>query len=703
LNLRRQRLSFSCLFLLFFAANVHALAVGNVDVGVFKSGPASAAAGTNVSYDVFVFNSGTADAVGVTLDDPLPAGMSFVSATQNSGVVFSCTTPTAGATTGTVNCTTALLTPGQNADFTITLHIPANATAGTTFLNVATVTTSGDVNPENDSSAAGTTVPSTAADIGVTKSGPSSAAPGANVTYTITVMNGSPNAATKVALSDLLPGTMTFVSLAQSGPVFTCTTPSPGSGGTVSCSINTLAAGTSTTFTLVGNIPGGTAAGTTFVNTADVTSNDDPNPENDSATVTTTVSSSDLIATKSGPAAATAGQNLSYTIGIANNGPNTAFDATITDLLPAGTTFVSLAQNSGPTASCIAPQPNFGGTVQCSFATSMTSGTSATFTLVVNVANSVANGSTITNTATVASDSFDPNPANDSASSSATVTAFADLGVAKSGPATVVAGTNASYTITVTNNGPSDASAAQLTDVLPANTTFVSLAQNSGPTASCTAPAAGGTGSVSCSWASLVNGATATFTLVLKSAPTTPAGPLTNTASVTTTANDPNAGNNSSSSTATIVLTDVGIVKSIPPGLYIAGQPITFTLDVRNNGVQPAAGIVVTDTLPAGMTFLSATPAGACSGTTTITCTAATLAPGATRTFTITATLPANAGPVTNTASVTTATGDSFPANNSSSVTFTVIAANAIPTLSPLMMALIALAFTAIALRVAKG
>ncbi|MCU1347909.1 MAG: domain containing protein [Acidobacteria bacterium] len=700
MNLRPHRFYLSCLFVLFTAGSAFAQFV---DVGVSKSGPSTAAGGTDVSYDVLVFNSGSDDAAMVTLDDPIPIGMTFVSAIQNSGVPFTCSTPTVGATSGSVNCSAALLMSGENADFTITLHIPAGATAGTTFLNVATVTTtSGDGNSENDSSGAGTTIPSTAADVGVNKSGPSAAPPGGNVSYTITVANGSLNDAQTVSLADTLPGTMTFVSLTQSGQVFTCTIPSAGSGGTISCSIATLPAGASTTFTLTGNIPGGTAAGTTFVNTADIKSSDDQNPENDSSSSTLTVSSVDLSATKSGPATATSGQDVTYDIGIANGGPNTAFNATITDPLPSGTTFVSLTQNTGPSGSCAVPFTGFTGTVQCTFPTSMTSGTSATFTLVIHVGLGVANGSTLTNTASVSSDGFDSNPANDSASTSAAVTAFADMGVTKSGPATVVAGTNASYTITVTNSGPSDATGAQLTDTLPALTTFVSLAQNSGPSAVCTMPAVGGTGTVTCSWSSLVNGATAAFTLTLKSDPTTPAGPLTNTASVTTTANDPNAGNDSSGSTATIVLTDVGIVKSIPPGLYIAGQPITFTLDVTNNGVQTAAGIVVTDTLPAGMTFISATPPGACSGTTTVTCNAATLASGATTTFTITATLPATAGPVTNSASVTTATGDSFPANNSSSLTFTVIPITAIPTLSPLMMALIALAFTAIAVRAGR-
>src|SRR5262249_22729248 len=61
----------------------------------------------------------------------------------------------------------------------------------------------------------------------------------------------------------------------------------------------------------------------------------------------------------------------------------------------------------------------------------------------------------------------------------------ADLAVTMSAPASVVAGNNVSYTITVTNNGPSDAQTVSWTDTLPANTSFVSLNQGSGPAFTC--------------------------------------------------------------------------------------------------------------------------------------------------------------------------------------------------------------------------
>jgi uncharacterized repeat protein (TIGR01451 family) len=71
------------------------------------------------------------------------------------------------------------------------------------------------------------------------------------------------------------------------------------------------------------------------------------------------------------------------------------------------------------------------------------------------------------NTATATTDSVDPNTANNSDTVTTTITQSADVSVAKTGDATVVAGNDVTYTITVTNNGPSDASNVVLTDTLP--------------------------------------------------------------------------------------------------------------------------------------------------------------------------------------------------------------------------------------------
>src|SRR5204863_793953 len=105
-----------------------------------------------------------------------------------------------------------------------------------------------------------------------------------NVSFTIHVTNGSGDAATNAQINDTLPGDMTLVSFQQtSGPIWSCTTPPAGSGGTVSCTKASLAGGSTSTFVLTGHIPSAEPSGTVYDNVASVTSSSDPNPENDSA------------------------------------------------------------------------------------------------------------------------------------------------------------------------------------------------------------------------------------------------------------------------------------------------------------------------------------------------------------------------------------------------------------------------------------
>jgi uncharacterized repeat protein (TIGR01451 family) len=120
---------------------------------------------------------------------------------------------------------------------------------------------------------------------------------------------------------------------------------------------------------------------------------------------------------------------------------------------------------------------------------------------------------------------------------------------------------------------------------------------------------------------------------------------------------------------------------------------LTYTIAVTNAGPGSATATTVTDVLPAGTTFVSATPSqGSCSGTTTVTCNLGTLANAASATIALTITLPSTAGPVANTASVTTTSLDPNPANNSSTSTITVIPAANIPAMSPLLLLLLAFA-----------
>ena len=338
-----------------------------------------------------------------------PPNTTFVSATQNSGPTFTCNTD---GTTGATTCSIASLAPGAPAVFTIVIHIPSGAgiTSMGNAANVSTTTT--DLNPNNNQSTVSTIV-SSQADAGVTKSAPAAAAAGSNMTYTITVANTGPSDAANVTMSDTLPPNTTFVSEQQtSGPAFNCTT-----GPTVTCSIASLAAGLSAAFNITVNIPAATPNGTVITNTATVgSSTPDTAPNNNSSQVSTTVgANADLSVTKNGPTFTPSNTGVVYTVTATNAGPSNAANVTLTETVPAGMTFVSVNQTAGPTFNCTGTGP-----VVCTIAT-FTVGATATFQFTFNAPLSTPAGTQTSNTVTIGSTTLDPNPNNNTASVTTTI------------------------------------------------------------------------------------------------------------------------------------------------------------------------------------------------------------------------------------------------------------------------------------------
>jgi uncharacterized repeat protein (TIGR01451 family) len=231
---------------------------------------------------------------------------------------------------------------------------------------------------------------------------------GATLAYTITVTNAGPDPAATVQWSDTLPAGATFAALTPS-PGWSCTPPPGGSGGTVTCSIGTLPVG-SAVFSLSVTVDPSVPVGTVLSNTATLTSTTpDPDTGDLTATETTTVgTSADLSVTKDDAADPVfPGDDLAYTITVANAGPSNAEAVTLTDPLPAGTTFVSLSSPVG--WSCGTPPVGGSGALSCSIL-SLGVGSGA-FTLTVNVAPGTANGTVLSNTAHVTSATFDPSGA----------------------------------------------------------------------------------------------------------------------------------------------------------------------------------------------------------------------------------------------------------------------------------------------------
>ncbi|HEV7487847.1 MAG TPA: DUF11 domain-containing protein [Thermoanaerobaculia bacterium] len=395
----------------------------------------------------------------------------------------------------------------------------------------------------------------------------------------------------------------------------------------------------------------------------------------------------DMSVSKTGPATANAGTLISYTITVTNGGPNPAINATLADTVPAGTTFASLVSPGG--WSCTTPPVNGSGAINCTIG-SMAAG-SAVFTLNVN---GPAAPAAVSNTASVSSSSTDNTPGNNSSTANTNVINTADLSITKTATATAAQGTNVTYNISLTNNGPNPATSVSLADALPANTTFVSTAQPTGPAFSCTNPTVGTNGTVICTNASLASGATATFTIIATVSGSAPLGTLNNTANATTTSTDPTTPNTSTAGTViTAGNADVSVVKTPAPGPYGTGSTLTYTILVTNAGPTAAANVTVTDAIPAGTTFVSAIPTqGSCSGTTTVTCSLGSIANAGSASIALAVTLPSAPGPVANTAVVSTTSPDGNAANNSSTSNITVVASASIPAISPMMLLLLAIA-----------
>jgi uncharacterized repeat protein (TIGR01451 family) len=117
---------------------------------------------------------------------------------------------------------------------------------------------------------------------------------------------------------------------------------------------------------------------------------------------------------------------------------------------------------------------------------------------------------------------------------------------------------------------------------------------------------------------------------------------------------------------------DLSITKTDSPDPVQVGNNLTYSITVNNNGPEAATGVQVTDTLPAGVDLVSATPdQGSCDGTTTVTCNLGTIANNGNAHVTIVV-KPTAAGPLSNTATVASATSDANQSNNSSTATTTV-------------------------------
>lgn len=372
-----------------------------------------------------------------------------------------------------------------------------------------------------------------------------------------------------------------------------------------------------------------------------------------------TLSSSNLIA----------GGTATYTLLLRNNGPDAATNATISDLFPAALTNITILSSSLTGVSSINSAGVSGNTFTASV--NLFSNATVTFLLSVNVrpgtSGNLINVSRIIRGNDIA-DPDDPSgvgAGNNSNTNVVTVVPGADLATSKSGPANVLPGAPFNYTISVTNRGSAPAANVIVQDPLPPGVTFQS--------ASGTYTFAAGV----VTWAAfpLPNGAASNFTLTV----TAPAGGnVTNVASTTSSTPDPDPSNNFSAPVFSSVTpsADLAISKSAAASVT-AAQNFDYTITVTNLGPIAASSVTVTDALPVGLTFVSASAGGALNGAEVVWTNIGSLAAGSSTNLTLTVVAPANGASLTNTASVGSPTSDPNPTNNLTPPVFTTVTPSA--------------------------
>jgi uncharacterized repeat protein (TIGR01451 family) len=252
----------------------------------------------------------------------------------------------------------------------------------------------------------------------------------------------------------------------------------------------------------------------------------------DEATVTFSANADLAIEKSASPSPGVPGADVTYTLKVTNKGPDTAENTVVLDTLPEGLSFVSASSQ------CSAATP---AQVRCSLG-SLALGDTVTLEIVARIADSVTDG--FVNTATVSSTTPDPDLSNNTASASTPIPPEADLEIKKvASPTTVTAGGEVSYTLTVNNNGPHDATDVTVTDPLPPGLTATSARPSQG-----TCSISDG---VVCDLGPIAKGAVAQI-LLSASVAAGASGTLANTATVTGGQPDPNPDNDKSSATVDV-------------------------------------------------------------------------------------------------------------------------------------------------------
>jgi len=452
---------------------------------------------------------------------------------------------------------------------------------------------------------------------------------GQTITYTLTVTHlpASASDAHDLVIVDVVPAGLSYV-----GPVL----PLPAGWSLDDSSAPTLtfsssglteaASSVAMSYTATLGIPPTVNVGDTLTNTANLTwtslpgtdtnertgSGVGPNDYNDSSPETLTASEADVALSKTdGNISSAPGGTIAYTITVDNNGNVDALDVEVTDTVPDYTTFVSGSSTAG--WSCT-PNNNAGSTCTLDIGTLAAGATQVlTFAVLVDASLPVTVDET-TNDACVAASNEPALLQGDNCDSDDTpLVATPDLNIDKDdGIDLTVAGATLTYTLTYNNVGDQDASGVEITDVVPAGTTFVPGSSTAGW--SCTPDDSAGS---DCTFTigALASGAGGSVTFVLIVDDPTAVASIDNIAIIAddgTNGPDPTPGDNTDNDVDVIASAPSNLTKSLiatsqahTSGLDVAiGEIVTYEVSVTIPAGTVVAGGVLTDVLEAGLAFV---------------------------------------------------------------------------------------------------
>ncbi|HYD49095.1 MAG TPA: hypothetical protein VEB21_12140, partial [Terriglobales bacterium] len=628
------------------AAQVADLAITKTD------GAASDIPGTSITYTIVASNPvGPNAALGAAVTDNFPAGLNGITWTCVAAGGATCAAAGAGNIGDTVD-----LPVGGTVTYTVNATIAANATG--MLSNTATVAAPGGTLDPNmgNNSATDTNALTPRADLSISKT--DSVDPviaGNNLTYTVTVTNNGPSNATGVTLTDNLPGEVNFVSSLPGNPV--CVH----AAGVVSCSLGTLVPAGNFVITIIVAVPSSVADGLTISNVAVASSATiDPGPNPNNVNQDTQVEREpDLAIVKSSPNPVIAGTSFSYSITAENNGVSDASSVSISDTLPNEVSFVSAP-------GCVHDGAPMGGIVTCNIG-NFPAGDSENFSITVAVEPCTPIGTMMMNQVDILHDpaESDPGPSVNSFALATEVDTQADLVITKSDtPDPTIAGEEVTYAIGITNNGPSCAVNVMATDTMPPDVLF----REGKSDISCI-----GDVIVLCAQGTMTPGQVNNLIITGKVECSAADGSIqTNSITASSTTADPNNGNNTAETSTTVdTLSDITVVKTDAPDPVQPASLLTYNFDVSNAGPSDANEVVLVDTLPAGVTYVSGSEGCSAAGN-IVTCQVPVVACGKVERPRIRVRVETTNSPLINEVTVATSTTETTTDNNSSSASTTV-------------------------------